>query len=50
MFTPMNKIKKDDIVPELKIVKGDVFDNCVSWIKEDYIDLELPKFKKIIVI
>ncbi len=22
LFTPMNKIKKDDVVPELKIVNG----------------------------
>ncbi len=29
LFTPMNKIKKDDIVPELEIVKGDAFDKCV---------------------
>jgi hypothetical protein len=41
LFTPMNKIKKDDIVPELKIVNGEIFDNCATYIKEDYIDLDL---------
>jgi len=41
LFTPMNKIKKDDEVPELKIVKGSIFDNCATYIKEDYIDLDL---------
>ena len=40
LFTPMNKIKKDDIVPELKIVNGKIFDNCATYIKEDYIDLD----------
>ena len=41
LFTPMNKIKKDDFVPELKIVNGEIFDNCATYIKEDYIDLDL---------
>jgi hypothetical protein len=46
LFTPMNKIKKDDIVPELKIVNGKIFDNCATYIKEDYIDLDLQIEKK----
>jgi hypothetical protein len=25
LFTPMNKIKKDDVVPELQIVNGKIF-------------------------
>jgi hypothetical protein len=37
----MNKIKSDDIVLELKIVNGEIFDNCAAYIKEDYIDLDL---------
>ncbi len=38
----MNKFKKDDIVPELKIdLNGKIFDNCATYIKEDYIDLDL---------
>ena len=41
LFTPMNKIKKDDFVPELKIVNGEIFDNCATYVKEDYIDLDL---------
>ena len=41
LFTPMNKIKKDDFVPELKIVNGEIFDNCATYIKEEYIDLDL---------
>ena len=46
LFTPMNKIKKDDIVPELKIVNGEIFDNCATYIKKDYIDLDLQIEKK----
>ena len=46
LFTPMNKIKKDDVVPELKIVNGSIFDNCATYIKEDYIDLDLKSEKK----
>ena len=46
LFTPMNKIKKDDIVPELKIVNGEIFDNCATYIKEDYVDLDLQIEKK----
>ncbi len=46
LFTPMNKIKKDDEVPELKIMKGSIFDNCATYIKEDYIDLDLKIEKK----
>ena len=46
LFTPMNKIKKDDVVPELKIVNGDIFDNCATYIKEDYMDLDLKIEKK----
>ncbi len=43
----MNKIKKDDIVPELKTVNGDIFDNCAAYIKEDYtaLDLKIEKQK-----
>jgi hypothetical protein len=37
----MNKIKKDDVVPELKIVSGAVYDYCATYIKEDDIDLDL---------
>ncbi len=36
----MNKIKKDDVVPELKIVNGAIFDYCATYVKEDYIDLD----------
>ncbi len=46
LFTPMNKIRKDDVVPELKIVNGEIFDNCATYIKEDYIDLDLKIEKK----
>ncbi len=46
LFTPMNKIKKDDVVPELKIINGSIFDNCATYIKEDFIDLDLQIEKK----
>ena len=42
----MNKIRKDNVVPELKIVNGNIFDNCATYIKEDYIDLDLKTEKK----
>jgi hypothetical protein len=47
LFASMNKIKKDDIVPELKTVNGDIFDNCAAYIKEDYtaLDLKIEKQK-----
>ena len=41
LFTPMNKIKKDNVVPELTNIEGTIFDNCATYIKEDYIDLDL---------
>ena len=41
LFTPMNKIKKDDEVPELETLRGSIFNNCATYIKEDYIDLDL---------
>ena len=41
LFTPMNKIKKDNVVPELTNIKGTIFDNCATYIKEEYIDLDL---------
>jgi hypothetical protein len=46
LFTPMNKIKKDDVVPEFKIVNGEIFDNCATYIKEDYVVLDLKIDKK----
>lgn len=41
LFTPLNTIKKDDEVPKLETLKGDIFDNCATYIKEDYNDLDL---------
>lgn len=38
LFTPLNRIKKDDEVPELKNIRGDIFDNCATYIKEDSLD------------
>ncbi len=39
LLTPMNKIQKVDVVPQL--VHGELFDNCAIYIKEDYIYLDL---------
>ncbi len=41
LFTLMNRIKKDDVVAQLTRIKGDMFDNCTTYIKEEYIDLDL---------
>ncbi len=41
----MNRIKKDDVVPQLTRIKGDIFDNCATYIKEDYINLDLKMEK-----
>jgi hypothetical protein len=41
LFTPGNTLKKDDVVPMLNHIKGNRFDNCATYIKEDYIDLDL---------
>ena len=40
LFTPLNRIKKDDVVPQLDCIKGKIFENCATYIKEEYIDLD----------
>ena len=37
----MNRIKKDGVVPQFTLIKGNVFDNCATYIKEGYFDLDL---------
>jgi len=45
MMAPLSNRKKNEIVPELKTIKGTIFDNCASYIKEDYLDLDLKVIK-----
>jgi hypothetical protein len=46
LFTPMNRSKKDVVAPQLTLIKGDIFDNCATYIKEEYIDLETKRRTK----
>lgn len=41
LFVPMNKRKQSLDVPELKVIKGSLFDCCATYIEEDYEDLDL---------
>jgi len=47
LCTPLNTLKRNDKVPELKVIDCDWFDCCASYIKEDYEDLDV-KFASII--
>jgi hypothetical protein len=41
MMLPLTNMKLKLKVPQLKLIKGSIFDNCASWIEEDYEDLDL---------
>lgn len=41
LFTPLTTKKRECEVPKLKIIKGSLFDNCATYIQEDYEDLDL---------
>jgi hypothetical protein len=40
MLVPLSNRKKNDVVPPLKVIKGNLFDCCATYIKEDYEDLD----------
>ena len=41
LYTPLSDRKKNQVVPELKVLKGSIFDCCATYILEDYEDLDL---------
>jgi hypothetical protein len=47
LLTPLSTMKRNEPVPELKVLECDIFDCCATYIKEDYEDLDI-KFKDII--
>ena len=47
LLTPLSTMKRNEKVPELKVLDCDIFDCCATYIKEDYEDLDI-KFKDII--
>jgi len=40
-YTPLSTRKRDLVVPELKVIKGNIFGCCATYIKEEYEDLDL---------
>ena len=49
LFLPLSNMKFEKKVPQLKIISGDIFDNCASYIQEDYPDLDklVPKISDV---
>jgi len=41
LFTPLTTKKIDCDVPQLKLIKGSIFDCCATYIEEDYENLDL---------
>jgi len=41
LYLPLSERKKKEKVPEMKVLKGSLFDCCASYIEEDYEDLDL---------
>lgn len=41
LFTPLTTKKRECEVPKLEILKGTLFDNCATYIEEEYEDLDL---------
>lgn len=46
MFLPLSNMKLKKKVPQLKLIKGDLFDCCATYIQEDYEDLDLKVVKE----
>ncbi len=40
MLTPLNNKKGSESVPELNVIKGDIFDCCATFINQDYPDID----------
>ena len=47
LFVPLSTRKRDLQVPELKVIKGSLFDCCATYIKEEYENLDLKVEKKV---
>jgi len=45
LFSPLSQKKRNNYVPQLKVIKGSIFDNCPTYIKENYVDLDLKMTK-----
>jgi hypothetical protein len=41
LYAPLSQKKRDLEVPQLKVIKGSLFDCCATYILEDYEDLDL---------
>ena len=41
LYAPLSDRKKNKVVPEMKALRGSLFDCCASYILEDYEDLDL---------
>jgi hypothetical protein len=41
MLLPLTNMKAFEKVPQMKLIKGDIFDCCATYIDEDYEDLDL---------
>lgn len=48
MFLPLTNMKLKKKVPQMKLIKGDLFDCCATYIQEDYEDLDLRVETKVI--
>lgn len=46
LHLPLTNMKAFDKVPQMKLIKGNIFDNCATYIEEDYEDLDLRVVKK----
>lgn len=46
LHLPLTNMKAFDKVPQMKLIKGNIFDNCATYIEEDYEDLDLRVIKK----
>lgn len=41
LFTPLSNRKRNEDVPPLNVIQGSIFDNCATYIEENYEDLDL---------
>ena len=46
LHLPLTNMKAHEKVPQMKLIKGNIFDNCATYIEEDYEDLDLRVVKK----
>jgi hypothetical protein len=46
LHLPLTNMKAHKKVPQMKLIKGNIFDNCATYIEEDYENLDLRVVKK----